>query len=553
MQDNKSTKNILRWRIIIALLLVSILPLSLLGFGSWFVFERIIKDKSLDLQRNITENHARFINNYFDERLDLMQFILENYSHNELIGHDNLLNIFNSLNKSHSNSFVDLGVISNEGEHLSYIGPYSLLDKNYKNADWFQDVLKRGSYISDVFLGYRQVPHCIIAVKGNKNSKTLILRATINSEQFDSIVASDYLGTTGEAFIINPEGVYQTNSRSGKLMERSSIRIPPKLVGVENEEIDNDGIRQIRTITRLNHEQWLLLVQQNKNEILAPLRMAMLNGSLVIGIAMILVIVATVLATRHLTKQIDLANEQRDEMYLAFMRSAKLASIGELATGLAHEINNPLAIISSERTNISDIVLQEENEIESIDEVHGSLECIKHQIKRCSSITQKMLQFGRKGDTELKATNLDPLLRGTVNLLQRQATVRNIKLSLNIEKKLPEVYVDPVEFEQVLVNIINNAFYAIKNQGVVHVEASPSNDQVRIIVSDSGCGISPENLKHIFEPFFTTKPVGQGTGLGLSVSYGLITSFGGTIDAISQIGKGTSFVIKLPAIQHQGS
>jgi two-component system, NtrC family, sensor kinase len=302
MQNIKKTENIRRRRIILILLLISLLPLSILGIGSWITFEGIIKNKSLDLERNFTEYHSYKINNYFEERLKLLEFILEDHSFDDLIDHNRLSNIFNSLNKSYPNSFVDLGIVNREGEHLAYIGPYSLFDKNYKNATWFNKVMESGSYISDVFLGFRQIPHCIIAMKGKNNSETLILRATINSEHFDSIVAATYLGASGEAFIINTYGIFQTNSATKKITAQSQITIPARFKGVKDKQVEVNGILKIRTISWLNNYQWLLIAQENKSEILMPIRKVLFNGMFFFIVSIFLVILATNLATRYLTR-----------------------------------------------------------------------------------------------------------------------------------------------------------------------------------------------------------------------------------------------------------
>jgi len=269
--------------------------------------------------------------------------------------------------------------------------------------------------------------------------------------------------------------------------------------------------------------------------------------------AIVLLVVTTFLATRHLTDQIDRANERREEMYRAFMRSAKLASIGELATGLAHEINNPLAVISADQTNISDIVEEMPEDAENRAELIESLDRIKRQVLRCRSITTKMLQFGRKSETEPKPTDITTSLKEIIALLERQANVRNVKMFLEAEENLPEIWVDPVELEQVVVNLINNSIQAMPQGGEIHITVQHRDRELLLEVSDNGVGIPPESLDRIFEPFFTTKPVGKGTGLGLSVCYGIVQSWGGKIEVESQVGHGTTIYIHIPTADYESS
>jgi two-component system NtrC family sensor kinase len=228
----------------------------------------------------------------------------------------------------------------------------------------------------------------------------------------------------------------------------------------------------------------------------------------------------------------------------AFTRSAKLASVGELATGLAHEINNPLAIISAEQTNISDL-LDEIPDTQLRDQLLESVRRIKGQVGRCGTITGKMLQFGRNRDSSLEPTELAPRIDEIAGLLERQAAVRNVTIRTQLEARLPKVLLDPVELEQVLVNLINNSFQAMPDGGEIRVRGAVNDREVQLEVQDDGHGMPSEVRERAFEPFFTTKPVGQGTGLGLSVCYGIVGSWGGRLEMESQLGRGTIVRIRL--------
>ncbi|MBC8204880.1 ATP-binding protein [bacterium] len=536
----------LRFTIIFILLAVSIIPLALVSLGSWYVFGRLLTDKSLELQRTVVENHAYSIETFLSERIICLELIAKSFNINELTDPIFLQSQFNHLNLISQDSYVDLGVISGEGEHLVYIGQYDLMGRNYRETEWFKEVYISGEYISDVFLGYRQIPHCIIAIKSYNGNKPWFLRATINSEKFDEIVHTDKLGKAGEVYIVNRQGLYQTTPRQGSLLEKSAITGLEYFPGVRDSCILVEDRLKVRVTTWINKKNWLLAAEQDYAEIQAPVNKAIASGAVIVILAIALTIVVTFIATSHLTAKIDKANRQREEMFSAFMRSAKLASIGELATGLAHEINNPLAVISADQTNISDIISGYPQDLKDMGEIRESLERCGRQIQRCKSITTKMLQFGRKRDTELQPTDLSQCLQEIKTLLERQAAVRNVELILNVEENLPEVLLDSVELEQVMVNLINNSLQALNRGGYVKVSAFRQRDELVIEVSDNGSGIPQRDLDRIFEPFFTTKPIGEGTGLGLSVCYGLVQSWGGTITAESEQGKGTSMRIVLP-------
>ena len=442
---------------------------------------------------------------------------------------------------------MDLGVIAADGRHLAYVGPHDLKKKNYSRAVWFSTVQARGSYISDVFLGFRNVPHCVVAVKGGRRRPSWVLRATINSDTFNSLVRTGQFGSTGDAFIIDTRGYFQTPPKTGRVLQPSPITSPRQHRGVRESRIAHKEGAVIRVTKWLNRGRWMLVVQQDEGEIMAPVHHAMTIGALVILIAVGLIVVTTFLATGHLTDRIRRAQEQRDGLSRDLLRSARLASLGEMASGLAHEINNPLAIISAAQTNIADQVGDLELDAVAREDLMVSVARCQRQVDRCSSITSKMLQFGRKAESRLRPTDVVPLLQDISGLMRQQAVVRNIDLRLEFEPDLPRVMLDGTELQQVLVNLINNAMYAIGERGGVTISARQVGGEVELAVEDDGGGIGPGDLEHIFQPFYTTKPVGQGTGLGLAVCHGIVLGWGGTIHASSEPGAGTRMTIRLPS------
>ena len=539
----------LRLRITVTLLLVSLLPLSLVGAGAWHVFHRLALDKTLELHRTLVRGHALAIDAYLAERLRALDLLANTHSSEFLGDEERLASVFRRLRVVHPNDFVDLGVINERGEHVAYVGPYDLKGKNYSDASWFRTVLEKGSYVSDVFLGHRQVPHCVVAILREEDQQRWILRATINNESLYSLVRSLEVGETGDVFVVNTDGLYQTPPARGHVLDRSAWESPQAHQGVVDRrlELGNAHFSQVATWTNNGH--WLLVVQQAESEIVAPVRRAMTYGGLVVLAAVLLVLVTTFIATWHLTGQVERAKQQRDAMYGDLLRSAKLASLGEMATGLAHEINNPLATISAEQTNIGDLLLELEGDSETMKALRASVDRCKRQIFRCSSITHKMLQFGRRGEGDLQLQDVAPIVKEVAKLLEQQMRLRNIALRVDLEPSVPKVLVDATELEQVLVNLINNAMHAIDRQGTIAITLNRSGAAVELAVKDDGCGIPTKDLDKIFQPFFTTKPVGQGTGLGLAVSYGMVQAWGGTIRADSEIGVGTQITLQFPIHQ----
>lgn len=536
----------LRWRIVAALLLVSAVPFIVIGSGAWTVFRQLAIEQTLAAHRTMARAHAVAIDMYLTEKLHALDMVARTNTLAELTIADELRAVFSEMAGVHHNAFVDLGVIDEHGKHLAYVGPFDLIDRTYGEAEWFQTVMAQGSIVSDVFLGHRQAPHSIVAVRRQSPNGWWILRATLDNRSLHALVRSLEVGTTGDVFVVNREGLYQTPPRDGAVLSQSPLVEPPVHQGVRDQRVSglSDNMRQVTTW--LNGGRWLLVVQQPESEILAPVSRAVAVGGLIAAVALTLVLAATILITSHLTRRVELANRQRDEMYADVLRSAKLASLGELATGLAHEINNPLATISAEQTNLGDTISDLALPADVLDSLGKSIERCKRQVARCGNITAKMLQFGRKTETVLRDTEVEPVLREIGVLLERRARANNAELHLLIEPNIPPAWLDANELEQVLVNLVNNSIDALGRGGNITISARRDGDEVVFEVRDDGCGVAPEDVDRIFQPFFTTKPVGQGTGLGLSVVYGIVHGWGGTINAESAQGKGTTISIRVP-------
>jgi len=545
-QEERRSPRWLRWRIAAALVLVSAVPFVIVGSGAWIVFRDLAIERTLTLHRTIARSHAASIDMFLNERLRTLAMITRTNTLEQILSDGKLREVFAAMGEVQEGGFVDLGVIDEEGRHRAYVGPYDLRDRTYGDAEWFQTVVAEGSIVSDVFLGYRRVPHSVIAVRQPSPSGWWILRATIDSRGLYALVQSLEVGTRGDVFIVNRDGVYQTPPKVGTVLEQSGVITDPLQQGIRDRRLQtSDGVMR-QVMTWLNGGRWLLVVQQPEGEMLAPVNRAVALGAAIAASALALVALTIVLVTSHLIRRVEQANQQRDLMYADLLRSAKLASLGEMATGLAHEINNPLATISAEQTNIGDAIAELDVPGDVRAALEKSIQRSKRQVARCGGITAKMLQFGRKTDTDLKPTDMEPVLREIAALLERRARLNNAKLTLEVEPELPRAWLDPNELEQVLVNLVNNAIDALRGGGTITIAAARSGDCVLLRVTDDGVGIPQADLERIFQPFFTTKPVGKGTGLGLSVVYGIVRGWGGTIDVESSVDQGTTVALRIP-------
>ncbi len=254
-------------------------------------------------------------------------------------------------------------------------------------------------------------------------------------------------------------------------------------------------------------------------------------------------------AVKSLVGQIARAQEQKCFLDEQLIQSQKLAAIGELSAGIAHEINNPLAIIVQE---VAWARCQFEGKNAGgagLEEVQDSLREIAKQVERCREITHKMLDFARKHEPLIQGVDLNRLIEDMARLVENEASPRGIEIVRQYRSEIPIIQTDLPLLRQVVLNLLNNASYAIGQNGTITIQTRvPENGFVEMSISDTGCGIPRDNLNKIFDPFFTTKPPGKGTGLGLAICHNIVVRLGGRITVESEPGKGTAFTIRLPVI-----
>jgi two-component system NtrC family sensor kinase len=236
-----------------------------------------------------------------------------------------------------------------------------------------------------------------------------------------------------------------------------------------------------------------------------------------------------------------LMEKKLQETHLQLVSSEKMASLGKLAAGIAHEINNPLGGILIYSSLMMEDLPEE-------DPKRGDLARIVQETGRCKEIVKSLLEFARQTEPKKEPTDINRAINDGLFFLVNQALFHNIRIVKNLDPFLPFVRGNSGQLKQVFMNIIVNAAEAMHGNGTLTIATSPSPDRktVWIEFADTGEGIPEENLSRIFDPFFTTKDVGKGTGLGLATSYGIVQDHGGTINVRSQVGLGTSFIIELP-------
>lgn len=532
-------------RQILRLLFSYVAPLLILVLYFAVEYSTLISESQRLHLTAIAENQANTLNLFLTERVVNLRNLVNDprflVDHSPQAMEGFLKDLGNS-----SETFVDVGFFDRGGIQASYAGPHrSLQNRNYSSEPWFRRLGETGQdfIITDIYLGFRQRPHFTIAVKGSGPDRP-ILRATLDPERI-----YDYIRTlegANEVYlsIVNKEGYYQlVTPHMGTILETSAI-VPPAEPRWGSQWVRIENTQAFYAYSWLKLADWALIVQPHTSDatglVAKPVRTLLL-----VSTPLIVLIVVVIFARAN--KLVDL-QKSSDRAQAQLAHASKLASVGELAAGIAHEINNPLAVINEEAGLIKDLMDPEFGEPTSCDELVPHLDNIEESVLRCRKITHKLLGFVRKSNVELLIHDLRVVLEEVIDgLLGPELAVSNIEIIRDYAGDVPPIMTDSNQLQQVLLNLLNNAVDALEGRaGTITISLRKIETKVQISVVDTGKGMSPEQLGKIFMPFYTTKEVGKGTGLGLSVSYGIIKDLGGSIEVESALGEGSKFTIILP-------
>jgi two-component system NtrC family sensor kinase len=499
------------------------------------------------------ERHSLIVDSFIQDRLSDVRVVARENPIERLSEPAFLRQMLNLLREEYHGAFVDLGFVDQAGVQIAYAGPFNLEMADYSSAEWFTEAMARESFISDVFAGLRGSPHFIITTQRTFGGELFILKATIDFEAFNALVENIRIGDTGFAFIINQEGAFQTSPHFEVALNRAPYidllegRIKSDRILVTEGE-DAFGRGSIFTFAPLKQGRWLLCYQQETADAMAEVRRMTVPAVASLIVVSLAALIISALMSKRLAVRLAEADHERTVMTHQVIETGRLASIGELAAGIAHEINNPVAIMVQEAGWIDDL-LQDPDPAseENLAEITRAVGQIRTQGDRCKEITYKLLSFARKTDPSVRQVVLNEIVEEVIGLTSQKTRYANVHIATELEPELPPIQASPTEIQQVLLNLVNNAIDAIEEaEGTVTVSTRTAGDDVVLEVRDTGKGIPEANLARIFDPFFTTKPVGQGTGLGLSICYGIVEKAGGSITVESEIEQGTTFTVSFP-------
>jgi two-component system, NtrC family, sensor kinase len=543
-------------KLFVSIITVSFIPVFLVSATIFYQFRISHREKIFAHLKEMVQKHTTNIDMFLLNKLSDIRYLSRSSGFNNLSNEAFLQQTLTIMQQEYGSVFVDIGVIDELGKQVAYAGPYLLAKAEYADADWFQKAMNSQLFISDVFLGLRGIPHFIIAVRNNRGGKPWILRTTIDFEAFNSLVAKIRVGETGFAFIINRQGIFQTNPIFNVTPNKDlymSIFQQETAFGKSDEvyiteQVDKSGKKNIYVGSLLKNGDWLLIYQQNSADAFSKLNQTQAFSIVIFILGGIGILTMAFMLSGRMVNRISVTDNEKEMLNQQVIETGKLASVGELAAGIAHEINNPVAIMVEEAGWIQDLLEEEEfQDSENFTEFKRALTQIKTQGSRCKDITYKLLSFARKTDSRIQDIQINDLITDLVSLSDQRGKYSMVEIHSRLAEHLPLLRLSVSELQQVFLNLINNAIDAMDRKGgKLFIATRWENRQVAVEITDTGAGIPEANLPRIFDPFFTTKPVGKGTGLGLAICYGIIRKMGGEIKVHSKLNAGTTFTVYLP-------
>ncbi|MCJ8500161.1 sensor histidine kinase [Desulfatitalea alkaliphila] len=533
----------------IGILLAYLIPITILTLYFNHKFSESVRESASLHLAAVTENQRNSIALYMQKRIVNVFNLFHPKDFNLTPIQDEMDYYLANLVRADA-GFVDIGFINPDGIQIGYSGPYPhLLNKDYSQEDWYVALTTHPqSYIvTDLYLGLRRMPHFTIGVKQLIDGAYYVIRTSLDPDNLHAYLTTTSHGKRVDGFLINRAGQYQAvDADFGQLLSQA-VFIPPMDRQSDVTEIAFNGQTMLLSYTWLKEVPWCLVMWQPRDVAfreMERIRVSMVTGS---AILVFMLMVVIWLIVNRVIRWTEYVEHDRAELKTQLYHTHKLVAVGQLAGGVAHEINNPLAIIASEAGLIRDM-LDERLGLECTPEtIIKELDEIDKAVYRAKSITMKILSFVRRTDPKLVPCDIRQLLEDVVTGVKEQEfSVSNITVERDYDPNTPELMLDPDLMRQVFLNLINNASDAVGEGGSITLRTRMEDGWVRVSVADTGVGMDAEQVQKVFMPFFTTKEVGKGTGLGLSISQNIVEGFGGRIEVESRPGVGSVFTVVLP-------
>lgn len=514
--------------------------------------DTILREKIYNDLGGIVDKHRMEIDSFLREKTANIQSIAFFSTPEELQKKETLKVHLAHLRHIYGTIFEDLGLISSTGELVNYVGPLRLRGVNYGEEDWFLKAIQEDHAISDVFLGFRGMPHFIITVRmKDGRGATWLLRSTIDLESFNTIVRNIKIGQSGFATIINKKGVLQTRLLQDLSPHLATYKKLPTIHAgnrlVSYEARDEEGERQIYVAGFLNRGDWMLIAQQGESDALSDLACIRKMGVFLFTAYAFLMAAMLIYASKAFLRIME--HKQTEKTNHPPAKKSAPVSFGALNAEIVQGINGPLTMMQEATDQLAGLLMEEDKQkIKNWNQLKASLAQIQSQVQGCRKGICKLLALAQKTESGPDNIQINDIIREILPMCESRTKHTKIDIEIRLSPSLPRINAFRGEIQQSILNLANNAIDAMETDGgLLSFQTGCRKGLVEIQISDTGPGIPETNLQKIFEPFFTTKPAGKSAGFGIPMCYGIITAMRGHIEVESITGAGTTFRILLPA------
>ena len=421
------------WTVVISVLIATALvPLLAITIIHYQLIQKSVDSELIFRTERLASNARRAMTFFLEERLDALRFSVNEIGYDQLTNPNHLTVILRNL-KLGFGGLTDLSVIDQTGIQVAYAGPFKLEGKNYSNQIWFIECQKSNIYVSEIFRGYRDLPHIIIAVKSIRPDGTaFFLRATLETERLIQTLSSYETGAHADIFLVNRSGIIQTPSKHhGNIFEKMMLPLPgfsPRTQAVMATDEQGQSIitGYAFITTQIADTPFILMVIKQKAGMMGVWLELHSNLNWFVGFSIMVVILVVTITCTFMVNKLYQADRDKAETMAAMEQNNQLASIGQLAAGVAHEINNPLALINETAGYVKDLFVIKK-QYSKDDELLENIDYILEAVERCGTITRQLLGFARKFDVKIQRVNLKEIISDVLVFHNKEAEYRNVK------------------------------------------------------------------------------------------------------------------------------
>ncbi len=527
---------------------VTLTPLLVITMVDYRLTRKAFESEARMEVSRMVSNAWRGVAHLLAQRRATLEFIARDNSLAELMAPGRLETLLVNLKRGMTD-VLDLSVVDENGVFLARGGPDVPANQPLFSEADFTRTATEGFFVGNVAPVPDHQPQLVIALRCDRQAGGFfVLCAILDAGLLDGPLSELDLDEGDDAFIANGQGILQTSTKlHGERFGVAALTLPATNEGTRvSQAADPDGKAVLIGMAPIPGSPFQLVMVRQKSGImdrwLRP-RMQLLGF---LSFSILIIIVSILAVATYMVGRLHSSDQRRLQALHQVEYANKMISIGRLASGVAHEVNNPLAIINQKAGLIKDLFTLTP-EWAGNRKLIGLVDDVLTSVSRCGTITKRLLDFSRHMESSLETVNIEAVIRQVLAFTEKDAERRDIIVRVDAANGIPSFESDRGNLQQILLNLTNNAFAAMTEGGLLEIDVDLADtDHVRIAVKDTGCGIPEADLKRVFEPFFSTGEGHAGTGLGLSVTYGMVVEMGGEITVQSHVGKGTCFTVTLP-------